>query len=360
MPRRPVVIKLGSSTLVDPRGRLRRSRLDRIADELAGIAATTPLCIVSSGAIALGLGQLGRAEHPTAVPELQAAAAVGQAVLQQAWQRALGRSQRATGQVLLAAGDFERRESYLNARVTLETLLAWDVTPIVNENDSTATREITFGDNDALAAQVAVLLGARLLVLLTDQEGLYTRDPQHPDAALVREVPDSSMLAGIDTTSAGSAWGTGGMRSKVVAAELARAGGAACVIANGGRSGAIAAAVAGESVGTRFPAPDRSPSAYKLWLRYGLVTSGRIEVDAGARAAVERDGASLLPVGVRAVHGRFAAGDGVDLVTADGTAFAKGIAELGHAELRRLLGERGGDPAVHRDRLVLVAADRPA
>ena len=351
---RPVVIKLGSSTLVDARGRLRRSRLDRIAGELGALADDTPICIVSSGAIALGLGRLGRGDRPSAVAELQAAAAVGQAVLQQAWQRALGRSGRATGQVLLAASDFERRESYLNARHTLETLLAWGVTPIVNENDSTATQEITFGDNDALAAQVAVLLGARLLVLLTDQEGLYTRDPRHPGAALVREVPDASALDAVDTAGAGSAWGSGGMRSKVVAAEMARAGGAHCVIANGGRSGAIAAAVAGESVGTRFPARDATPSAYKLWLRHALPTTGRIEVDPGARRALEQGGASLLPVGIRSVGGRFAAGDGVELVDGDGVVFARGIAEMGHAEVRRLAGTRGADPAVHRDRLALL------
>lgn len=351
---RPVVIKLGSSTLVDERGRLRRSRLDRIAGEIGALAEATPICVVSSGAIALGLGRLGRGDRPAAVAELQAAAAVGQAVLQQAWQRALGRSGRGTGQVLLAASDFERRESYLNARHTLEALLAWGITPIVNENDSTATQEITFGDNDALAAQVAVLLGARLLVLLTDQEGLYTRDPRHPDAALVREVPDASVLDAVDTAGAGSGWGSGGMRSKVIAAEMARAGGAHCVIANGGRTGAIAAAVAGESIGTRFPAQGGAPSAYKLWLRHALPTAGRIEVDAGARRALEQDGASLLPVGVRAVSGRFAAGDGVELVDADGAVFARGIAEMGHAEVRRLAGQRGADPAVHRDRLALL------
>lgn len=354
MSRRPVVIKLGSSTLVDANGRLRRSRLDRIADEISQVAQTNPLCIVSSGAIALGIGSLSRAERPNTVAELQAAAAVGQAVLHQAWQRALGRSDRATGQVLLAAGDFERRESYLNARHTLETLLAWGVTPIVNENDSTATQEITFGDNDALAAQVAVLLGARLLVLLTDQEGLYTRDPMHPDAALVREVPDRAALTAIDTTAAGSAWGSGGMRSKVAAAELARAGGAACVIANGGRTGAIAAAVAGESIGTRFPAHDHAPSAYKLWLLHGLTTAGRIEVDPGARKALESDGASLLPVGIRSLSGRFVAGDGVELVDTDGTVFARGVSEMGSDELKRHVGKRGADTAVHRDRLVLI------
>lgn len=351
---RPVVVKFGSSTLVDERGRLRRTRLNRIADEIAAEFPATPICLVSSGAIALGLGHLGRTQRAGGVAELQAAAAVGQTLLQQAWQRALGRRDLQAGQVLLTAGDFERRESYLNARTTIDTLLGWGIVPIVNENDSTATQEITFGDNDALAAQVAVLLRARVLVLLTDQEGLYTHDPAHPDAALVQEVPDRTALDGIDTSTRRSGWGSGGMRSKVIAAEMARSGGAACVIAHGGRSGAIAAAIAGDRVGTRFPAKDRSASAYKLWLRYGTPTPGRITIDAGAVRALARDGASLLPVGVTDVHGRFAAGDGVEIIGPDGSVVAKGLAEMGHAELRRLVGTRGADPAVHRDRLVLV------
>lgn len=354
MSQRPVVLKFGSSTLVDERGRLRRSRLYRIADEVAAAFPTTPICIVSSGAIALGLGHLGRRQRGGTVSELQAAAAVGQTLLQQAWQRALARHDIQAGQVLLTAGDFERRESYLNARATIDALLGWGIVPVVNENDSTATQEITFGDNDALAAQVAVLLRARMLVLLTDQEGLYTHDPAHPGAALVQEVPDRSALDGIDTSRAGSGWGSGGMRSKVIAAEMARSGGAACVIANGGRSGAIAAAIAGDRVGTRFPAKDRSASAYKLWLRYGTPTPGRITIDAGAVRALAGGGASLLPVGVTDVHGRFAAGDGVEILGPDGALVAKGLAEMGHAELRKVAGTRGADPAVHRNRLVLV------
>jgi glutamate 5-kinase len=351
---RPIVLKFGSSTLVDAQGRLRRRRLYRIADEIAEQFSHTPVCIVSSGAIALGLGHLERTQRTGKVPELQAAAAVGQTLLQQAWQRALGRHDLQAGQVLLTAGDFERRESYLNARATIETLLGWGMIPIVNENDSTATQEITFGDNDALAAQVAVLIGARLLILLTDQEGLYTHDPTHPDAALVREVPDRSALEGISTERPGSGWGSGGMRSKVVAAEMARSGGVHCVIANGARSGAIGAAIAGDTVGTRFPARDRVAPAFKLWLRYGTLTAGRITIDAGAARALTRDGASLLPVGVTEVQGRFAAGDGVEIVGPDGTTVAKGLAEMAHTELRRLAGQRGADPAVHRNRLVLI------
>ena len=178
--RRAVVVKLGSSTLVDTRGRPRRALLQSLAGEIAALGADdVPVCVVSSGAIALGAAALGRG-RPVDVPGLQAASAVGQGLLLGAWQRALRAAGLPTGQVLLTASDIHARTSYLNARATLETMLGWGVVPVVNENDSTATDEITFGDNDALAAQVAVLLRARLLVLLTDQDGLYTRDPRVP------------------------------------------------------------------------------------------------------------------------------------------------------------------------------------
>ena len=237
--RRAVVVKLGSSTLVDGRRRLRRARLSRIACELVALQQTgTPVCVVSSGAIALGLGSLDRDVRPSDVPSLQAASAVGQGLLAGAWQRALASAGGRAAQVLLTADDVRRRTSYLNARATLEALLAWDVVPIVNENDSTATDEITFGDNDALAAQVALLLRARLLVLLTDADGLYTRDPRAQGAELVSEVHDRALLAELDLDAASaSGLGSGGMRSKVVAASMAAGGGVACVIASGAQPG---------------------------------------------------------------------------------------------------------------------------
>ena len=186
--------------------------------------------------------------------------------------------------MLLTADDVRRRTSYLNARATLEALLAWDVVPIVNENDSTATDEITFGDNDALAAQVALLLRARLLVLLTDADGLYTRDPRARGAELISEVHDRALLAELDLDARlASGLGSGGMRSKVVAASMAAGGGVACVIASGAQPGTIARAVAGKAVGTRFSAARRPVSAWKLWLRYGKPPAGRVLVDAGAR-----------------------------------------------------------------------------
>ena len=349
--RRAVVVKLGSSTLVDGRRRLRRARLARLASELVALQLTgTPVCVVSSGAIALGLGALERDVRPTDVPSLQAASAVGQGLLASAGGRA--------AQVLLTADDVRRRTSYLNARATLEALLAWDVVPIVNENDSTATDEITFGDNDALAAQVALLLRARLLVLLTDADGLYTRDPRAAGAELVREVHDRALLADLDLDAASpSGLGSGGMRSKVVAASMAAGGGVACVIASGAQPGTIARVVAGRAVGTRFTAARRPVSAWKLWLRYGKPPAGRVFVDPGARTALLSRGASLLPVGVKRVEGNFRAGDAVRVCTLEGDVFATGVVAMGSAELRRAAGQHsaiaGVPEAIHRDNLVL-------
>ncbi len=360
MARRPVVVKVGSSTIVDERGRLRRTRLEAIAADVAAAnIAGTPTCIVSSGAIALGLGSLDRAVRPRRVAELQAAAAVGQGILQRAWDRAVRRHGVRAAQVLLTAADVRQRATYVNARSTIETLLAWDVIPVVNENDSTATDEITFGDNDALAAQVAVLTHARLLVLLTDQEGLYTRDPRQAGAELVREVNDHRLLDDLEVGGSSSSWGSGGMRSKVVAAEMASAGGVPAVIAHGGTAGVVAAAIAGEAVGTRFRADERAVSSFKLWIRYGRPTAGRIEVDPGARQALEREGGSLLPVGITGATGRFTTGDAVEIADPAGVVFARGLAEQPAAEVRKRAGQRGAEPAVHRDNLVLLAARTP-
>ena len=360
--RRAVVVKLGSSTLVDPRGRPRRALLTSLARAIAAAGADgVPVCVVSSGAIALGAAALERG-RPSDVPGLQAASAVGQGLLLAAWQRALGAAGLPAGQVLLTARDIHARTSYLNARSTLETLLGWGVVPVVNENDSTATDEITFGDNDALAAQVAVLLRARLLVLLTDQDGVYTRDPRLPGAELVQEVRDHRLLAAIDVDApSASGLGSGGMRSKIVAAEMASAGGVSCVIARGTRPSVLEDAIAGRPVGTRFVPDPRPAASFKLWLRYGRPSAGRLTVDAGAQRAVEEQGASLLAVGLRAVEGRFRAGDTVTICGPDGTPFARGLAAADAADLRRAAGRRSSEAglaeAVHRDYLA-VHGDR--
>jgi glutamate 5-kinase len=284
--------------------------------------------------------------RPRSMPKLQAASALGQARLQAAWEDALDREGIPAAQVLLTAMDVADRTTYVNARNALNALLAAGAVPIVNENDTTATDEITFGDNDALAAQVAVLLRARLLVLLTEVEGVLSRAPGTPGAQLIADGlrARNAILGGA------SALGKGGMRSKVLAAEVAAAAGIPTVIAAGSGQHVLAPILAGEPRGTRFMPGERAPSAFKLWLRFGKAVSGRLRVDEGAKRALTRDGASLLAVGIVRCEGRFSAGDGVEILGPEGSVFAKGIASAGSDELRS---RPRGLEAVHRDRLVL-------
>jgi glutamate 5-kinase len=326
----PLVVKLGSALVVDERGRPRRALLRRRAEELATIVAQgTPVCVVSSGAIALGLAGETR---PSSLPRLQAASALGQAALQRAWQDALRPHGLDAAQILLTSGDLADRRAYVNIRAAFNALFARNAVPVVNENDATATDEISFGDNDALAAQVAVLLRARVLVLLTSVPGVLREGVVIKDGAEARTA----------VFGARSAFGRGGMESKVAAAELAAAAGIPTVIGGEAPLGELLAAG-----GTRFAAAGGAP-AFKLWLRHGKRISGRIVVDAGARRAVVEGGASLLAVGITEVDGGFRAGDGVELVGPDGQPFARGIAAVDAADLAP------GVEAVHRDRLVLL------
>jgi glutamate 5-kinase len=346
--RSPVVVKLGTSLVVGPGGRVRRSVLGRRAREVAQLVrGGTPVCVVSSGAIALGLSRLGVDRRPTSVPRLQAASALGQARLQAAWESALGREGVSAAQILLTAGDVAERAAYVNVRNALGALFRLGAVPIVNENDATATDEITFGDNDALAAQVAVLVRARLLVLLTEAEGVFSRAPGRPGAELVAE----GAAAATAELGRGTALGKGGMQSKVLAADLAAAAGIPTVIAGGVGDDVLAALLAGERRGTHFVPAERAPSAFKLWLRLGKRLAGRLVVDEGAMRAVLEEGASLLAVGVVQCQGSFRVGDGVELVGPDGEPFARGLAGADAAELR---GRPRGVEAVHRDRLVLL------
>lgn len=342
-----VVVKLGTSLVVSPGGAPRRIVLRRRAREIGAIVRRgEPVAVVSSGAIALGLPHLGLARRPRAVPKLQAASALGQARLQRAWELALAPEGLHAAQILLTAGDVADRAAYVNAGNALRALFALKAVPIVNENDATATDEITFGDNDALAAHVAVLVRARLLVLLTEVEGVHTRAPGTPGAELVSEGA-AARLADLEGASGA---GRGGMRSKVLAAEMAAAAGIPTVIAAGAGESVLEPILAGEPRGTRFHPEGEELPAYKLWLRFGKKASGRVHVDAGARRAVADEGRSLLAVGVVSCEGRFEAGDAVELVGPDAVAFAKGIA----AAPASALGARPrGVEAVHRDRLVL-------
>ena len=342
-----IVVKLGSSLVADGQGRVRRRLLAERAADIGELSrAKERVCVVSSGAIALGLRELGVARRPRATPQLQAASAVGQVRLQLAWTEALRAERLQAAQLLLSAADFAERATYVSVRNALMALLRLGIVPVVNENDATATDEITFGDNDALAAQVAVLVGARLLVLLTEVEGVYTSHPADPDAQLLAE---GGSLEGI-RLGPGSEHGRGGMESKIASARLAAAAGIPTVIASGRGRRVLAAIVAGEGRGTRF-APIASPgSAFRLWLRYAKPTRGSIVVDDGARAALTDHGRSLLAVGIVHCHGSFEPGDAVELVALDGTPLGKGLVGAPAAELR---GQPRGVEAVHRDRLVL-------
>ena len=344
---RPVVVKLGSALVVDARGRVRRGLLGARAAEIAElVAAGTPVCVVSSGAIALGLSSLGLTARPRSLPKLQAASALGQSRLQRSWEEAFARHGLRAAQVLLTGAEIADRRAYVNVRGALGALFAAGAVPVVNENDATATDEITFGDNDALAAQVAVLCGARLLVLLTSVEGVYSHAPGSAEATLISEGAGARAAA----FGAASAAGRGGMESKVRAAELAAAAGIATVIASGTGREAVGPLVAGDARGTRFAAAEGSASAYKLWLRFGKRIDAAVTVDTGARRAVA-GGGSLLAVGVVGWTPDFRAGDGVELRGEDGTPFARGIASVDSSDLA---GRPANVEAVHRDRLALL------
>jgi len=362
----PVVIKLGSSIVADDAGQPRAEVLAHVCAQAAALhRAGRDVAIVTSGAIASGMGVLRFSERPRAIDELQAASAVGQGKLYAFYDALLRGHGIASAQVLLTFHDISgERAHYLNARRTLRKLLEWRVVPVINENDTTATDEITFGDNDFLAAQVAILIGAELLILLTSTDGLYTGDPRlDADARPVRTVDDFGALDALDIRQTTTTHGSGGMRSKVVAAEMATAAGIPAVIANGLAEGAIAAAVAGESVGTRFGPQAGRYSSFKLWLKYAKPARGAIAVDAGAARALREGGTSLLPVGVVDVEGAFEAGDAVDVVH-DGAVVGKGIASCSAADLRRVMGLKSeearellpsrDEEAIHRDHFVLA------
>ncbi|MCW3033935.1 MAG: glutamate 5-kinase [Solirubrobacteraceae bacterium] len=368
---RRIVVKLGSSVVAGSDGELRMDVLAGLTDELAARhEGGEEVIVVTSGAIARGIRVMELAQRPSSIGELQAASAVGQGKLYRVYDELLRERGVTSAQVLLTFFDMSARTHYLNARQTLTTLLEWRVLPVINENDTTATDEISFGDNDFLAAQVAVLIGAEELVLMTDIDGLFTADPRiHPQARIVGEVESFAALDALEIGHTTSPLGSGGMRSKVVAAEMATAAGIGTVICNGLRAGTLSAVLDGEGVGTRFPPREARYSSFKLWLKYAKPSRGTVVVDAGAARALREGSASLLPVGVSEVRGQFDAGDAVEIVerdTGDGARvrpLAKGICNYSAQELREVMGlkseavrevlPRATDEAVHRDYLVL-------
>lgn len=368
---RRVVVKLGSSVVADGQGEPRMEVLGRVCEVLARLHREGgEVILVTSGAIARGMRVMDLPQRPTSIGELQAASAVGQGKLYRIYDELLRAQGVTSAQVLLTFFDMSARTHYLNARQTLTKLLEWRVLPVINENDTTATDEISFGDNDFLAAQVAVLVGAEELILLTDIDGLYTADPRrYPEAHIVSEVGDFSALEELEIGHTTSPLGSGGMRSKVVAADMATAAGISTVICNGLRAGALEAVLAGEPEGTRFSRREARYSSFKLWLKYAKPSRGTLLIDEGAVRAVREGSASLLPVGVVGVLGDFDAGDAVDIATqtaaGDGAprTLAKGICNYSAEELRQVIGmksaavreilPRASEEAVHRDYLVV-------
>ncbi|WP_133851682.1 glutamate 5-kinase [Labedaea rhizosphaerae] len=351
-----VVVKVGSSSLTTARGGLDPARLDALVDALAvRRAAGSQVVLVSSGAIAAGLAPLGIGKRPRDLATQQAAASVGQLALGHAYVASFARHGLQVGQVLLTSDDVVRRAHYRNAQRTFDRLLSLGVVPVVNENDTVATQEIRFGDNDRLASLVAHLIGADALVLLSDVDGLYDGDPRRGKANRIDEVADDADIADVEaTTNGASGLGTGGMASKLSAARIASAAGVPVLVA---AAGDASAALGSAEVGTAFAAHERRMPARRFWLGYAADAAGRLRLDAGAVRAVVAKRRSLLAAGITEVSGAFEAGDVVDLVDPDGKVVARGVVAFDSAELPGLIGLSSHELAPEQRREVVHADD---
>ncbi len=359
------VVKIGTSSITSDDGHLDDRALDKLADEVAGArAAGHQVVLVCSGAITAGLPALGLDQRPGDVGTLQAVAAVGQPRLMARVAELLDARELVAGQVLLTPYDFGQRSQYLHARQTLGRLLALGVVPVVNENDTIADDEIRYGDNDRLAALVAHLVGAEVLVLLTDTHGLFTADPRLDDqASLIEEIVEVDAALEAVAGGTGTDRGSGGMAGKLAAAKIAAWSGVRVVIAAADVPGVVAAAIDETTpVGTVVRPRGTRLSSRKLWIAFARRAAGRVVVDAGARRALAEDHRSLLPAGVRAVEGTFDADDAVEVVTDDGAVCAKGLVRYDSATLGRIAGRQTTDlpdgaahEVIHRDDLVVLA-----
>lgn len=362
-----IVIKIGSSILTDRSGGLNNKRVYSLARDIAGVCEDGyEVVVVSSGAVAAGMKKLGLKEKPKDIILKQAAAAVGQSSLMWAYEKSFSDFGRKSAQVLLTRGIFSYRNTYLNAKNTLSTLISYGVIPIINENDAVATDEIKFGDNDQLAALVSGLIDAERLIILSDVDGLYASDPrQKPDAQIIPVVdkitPEFEAMAG----GAGSVVGTGGMYSKILAAKKATAFGITVNVINGRRKGLIASLLKGRHCGTEFRPQVEKISSRKGWIAYAIKPKGTIVIDEGAVDAILKTGKSLLPSGIVSVNGVFETGHAVYCVDLQGKRIAKGIVNYSSHDLERIkgrktsdietiLGFKYSDEIIHRDNLVLL------
>ena len=362
-----VVIKIGSRVITSADAGLDAAVIDRLAAEVAGVwAVNREVIIVSSGAVAAGRKALGIDGKPRTIPQKQAAAAIGQSRLMHAYEEAFALHNHKVAQILLTRDDLADRQRFLNARATLDTLLDCGIIPIINENDTVVVDEIKFGDNDNLSALVTNLTEAHLLVILTDIEGLFDKDPRtNSDARLIPMVRSITREMERGAGGAGSMAGTGGMVTKLAAAKKVGRSGVPTIIVNGRVPGQLGRALAGEDVGTLFLAAREVLNRRKHWLAYTLRPRGRVIVDSGAAEVLHQHGRSLLPSGVIQVEGEFQRGACVRVCGPDGAEFARGITDYSHQEIAKILGHKSrqieeilgyrySDEIIHRDNLVIL------
>lgn len=362
-----LVVKIGSNILADDQEGLNMQRISAIASEIVEIKGMGyEVVVVSSGAVAAGMKKLGLREKPKEIMLKQAAAAVGQSSLMWAYEKSFGAFNTKVAQILLTRDDLSHRRRYINSKNTLMTLLSYGVVPIVNENDTVVTDEIKFGDNDNLAALVAILIEAERMVILSDVDGLYKEDPRiNPEAELVALVGEITPSIEMQAGDAGSAVGTGGMFSKVRAAKKVTSHGIAVNIINGRKKGLLVSLLRGAAQGTYFRPGEARLSHRKGWIAYGSKAAGTLVLDDGAVKALIQMGRSLLPSGVVTVTGDFEAGDPVHCVDAKGKRIAKGLTNYSAADIRKILGRQTAeievvlgfkysDEIIHRDNLVVL------
>jgi glutamate 5-kinase len=362
---RRVVVKVGTSTLTSSDGTLNLTRMAQLVSELSSAMKDgKQMVLVTSGAVGAGMDRLGWKEKPKTIPAKQAAAAVGQGLLIHAYETLFSECGQVVAQVLLTREDSVNRRRYANSRNTLLTLLDIGAIPIINENDAVAIDELKIGDNDTLSANVAAIVDADLLILLSDVEGVYTSNPQKdPTACLIETIPDITPEVEALCGGAGSLRGTGGMLTKIEAAKMATSSGIAMVIASGNREGVIHDIMAGASVGTLFPPRQNKLQFRKRWLAFGARIRGTLTVDAGCERALLSGGSSLLAAGILDVEGKFEHGDTVRIITLEGREIARGLANYSAGEvgmirgaqthaIMEILGHKPYDEVVHRDNMV--------
>ena len=363
---RTLIVKIGSNVLTREDDQLDEERIEHLADQIERlIEGGRRVVVVSSGAVAAGVGALGLDRRPQSLPELQASAAAGQARLMMAWNNGLTRHNRTAAQILVTVNDFRNRRRYLNIRNTLRTLFSLDAVPIVNENDSVSIEEIALSDNDQLASMIAALVADPLLIILSAVDGLFDGVPEASDSRVIPliEKPDSSLL---QYAGAGqSSLGRGGMTAKLAAILNATQTGESVILANGTTDGILDSIAQGQEVGTLFLASGSTVPAWKRWIAFAAKPEGQLTLDDGATNAVQNNGKSLLAVGIRDVRGDFEQGASVSLVASGGSAIGRGLVNYSAAEIRRIAGQKSSQipellghvpyrEVIHRDNLVVT------